>query len=493
MLRIENIPAIIQVFLISLIANCGLLLVTGVFWDDWILINLTDKQILDMFEQHGAMFNLYGYLESTLKYITPYQGRYITVLLSAISSLLVYKILLRCNFIKKEDARMIAILYAVAPFFFAKITYIVLFYTLCNLLFFLAWYLIKIRIIALLFFFISFNTNSFLVFYILPLLYLLLIEENIRKFKPKLIASAILKNLDFISLPIIYFYVKNKYYSPYGIYSGYNENFDLKLIIPTYINTVTDFLIFQGIGIFLLVPILIGILFNNRKKNDNNITNLGKNYLKLSLITLLIGVFPYAILGLVPTWQDWNSRHQLLLPIGFSLLIMGLISIINNDRIKRVIFGIVVINCILINWSFYFELYRDNSKQFQMIEWVKKQNFDSSSRVFNITDLAKGYNAFDRNIRFYEWNAILNINSSGQYNIGFEDLDIVKFNSGFYDSYYTKYYNADNFKRNKNLNFICLTIKKDIPQNLWQKIQFNFLPNFLFKASNCFLDNHEKQ
>jgi hypothetical protein len=52
-----------------------------------------------------------------------------------------------------------------------------------------------------------------------------------------------------------------------------------------------------------------------------------------SLIALFLSVFPYWILGLTPTFFEWSSRHQLLMPFPIALLIVFFISKLNiNSR-----------------------------------------------------------------------------------------------------------------------------------------------------------------
>src|SRR3546814_13538982 len=63
----------------------------------------------------------------------------------------------------------IVLLYLVLPLNFARVAQIDFPYALCYLLFFGAWWLIESKKwVSLLLFFLSFNTNSLLVFYALP-------------------------------------------------------------------------------------------------------------------------------------------------------------------------------------------------------------------------------------------------------------------------------------------------------------------------------------
>jgi hypothetical protein len=115
------------------------------------------------------MLNFFGYLHLGLLAIGPWIYKILTFVLMFSSGMLLNKIIGRHQSIDKNTRFFIVLLFFILPLNVAQVAMIVFPYTLCYFLFFLAWALMdRHRILALIIFFISFNTNSLLVFYAVP-------------------------------------------------------------------------------------------------------------------------------------------------------------------------------------------------------------------------------------------------------------------------------------------------------------------------------------
>ena len=195
-------------FLVYLIAHGGILLIpNAIYWDDWVLYRSESNIILDFFEQWGSMFNLIGYLHIGLLKIGPWVYKVLTFTLMFGSGLLLNNILKRYNNINENNRFLIVLLFLILPFNMARVTMIVFPYTLCYFLFFLAWAMMeRFRFLALVLFFISFNTNSLLVFYAVPFCDMLYRAGYLSSWKNSL--HSVPRNIDYIMLPFIYFYIK---------------------------------------------------------------------------------------------------------------------------------------------------------------------------------------------------------------------------------------------------------------------------------------------
>ena len=125
------------------------------------------------------MFNFFGYLHVAMLAIGPWAYRVLTFFLMYASGLLIYRILELQKWIRNEDRLLIVILFLISPFYAARVALVDFPYTFCLFLFFLGWYLIgKNCLASLACFFLSFNMESLLVFYLLPVLDYFFRENN---------------------------------------------------------------------------------------------------------------------------------------------------------------------------------------------------------------------------------------------------------------------------------------------------------------------------
>src|SRR3546814_7410498 len=76
--------------------------------------------------------------------------------------------------------------------------------------------------------------------------------------------------------------------------------------------------------VFLFVVFLY--LFFSKKIKRSFITGSGK-LITIGLVALFFGCFPYWIIGKAPNPVDWDSRYQLLMPLGLALVGIGIFSI----------------------------------------------------------------------------------------------------------------------------------------------------------------------
>ena len=133
----------------------------------------------------------------------------------------------------------------------------------------------------------------------------------------------------------------------------------------------------------------------------------GSFYLFYSgILSFVIAGFPYWILGHVPTFSEWTSRHQLLFPLGMALIIVStLVSVPNRTRLNFIIIAISL--CGATNVFTYKDFYFDWQKQKELIYYLKRNDLALDADLIVFDDRAKSLNAINRTTRFYEWNGIL--------------------------------------------------------------------------------------
>jgi hypothetical protein len=200
-----------------------LFIANAVYWDDWILFKGDYEIVINMFIMQAAtLFYLEGYAHVLLLKIGPWIYRVLTFLMMFMAGVFLYDILKKYKEINSEIRFFIVLLFLIFPFYTARVALIDLRYTVCYFLFFYAWYLLfKNRFASMILFFMSFNTQSLLVFYILPMIELLIFHKgflsysNFKKF--------FFKNINFLIIPFIFFALKIFAFPSSGLYLDYNK------------------------------------------------------------------------------------------------------------------------------------------------------------------------------------------------------------------------------------------------------------------------------
>ena len=447
----------------------GILLIPhAIFWDDWTLYRNPPNVVLGIFKQLGAMFNSFGYLHVLMLSIGTWNYKILTFLLMFISGLLLNSILERNALLSKENRFFVVLLFLILPFNFARVALIVFPYTLCYFFFFLAWRLIyQHRVIALLLFFLSFNTNSLLVFYFLPMLDLLYLDSHLKN--PRSFLLFAYRRLDFLLLPFLFFFIKTQFFPPSGLYAGYNQNYNLLHIPPAIKEQYEDLkaVAFDfNFYIFLILTPFIALIL--RKKIDAmSQANHISWYLLGALGTLafILGAFPYWILGLIPSFHEWTSRNQLLLPLGSALIIIAVLC-----PHKKLFKTIGITN--------YYSFFIDWNKQKALIELFSNNSVIKNSKLVIITDETNHLNAIKRSYRFYEWNGLLEQAYGNQNHFVITPEDTKKYQEGGFDKYFSSYYKANGHQRNEMISIVFVKIKQDKKHKPGDLLSNKIFPKF---------------
>jgi len=375
------------------ISNVLMLLNPGVFWDDWAIYNMNDEGIMNQFYGNG----LYpiGYMHIFLTKITssPLLYNYLCFLLQFIGIYSLFRILDNYS-IKSKNSTFLylsVLIFAVFPFYDAKITMIVLPYTICLVIFLVAtWLLIKYkndrnivyRIISLVLFFLSFFTNSLLFFYIVPVYFIFFYEDLRCFFKGQysgflkimsVFSKRILTYLDFFLLPFLFWVLRSIYFMPTMQYAkDYNQiTLESLLAIPyrifkfIYISAATivpllkEF--FQNPEILILTCLIILLIFKifptiriNSKSNWNMIV--------WGIIIFGLGIFPYILVNKFPSYSGYNSRHQLLEGFGISIIIIAVIFLLPK-KIEKFLLASVIGFFVAFNININFHYFKGYVKQ----------------------------------------------------------------------------------------------------------------------------------
>ena len=394
----------IYLFIFYSLAHIWILFLSNsLFWDDWSIYGASKEIINLQFLMSGRPF--FGIIHNFLLPIGLPIYRLLTFISFFVTSIFLDKILKRTNILKSDMRFGLCLLYLTTPFYIARVTIVCFQYTLCFFLFFAAWFLMdRLRLISIILFLISFTTNSLLVFYCLPI-----IEDFFINFKSLSIKKYIKNNIIFLLLPFSFYLFQLLKWKPFGIYDGYHSNFAIKNIFNASTLQLLDaikleskFIIFIPFLVLLISYIFYRFIFSDLDTSDRN--NARKLFV-FGFISLISGVFPYWILNYSPSFSDWSSRHQLLMPLGIAIIATSIILNFNVEG-RRILLSLFISIFLIINISNYFSLISDNIKQNQIIK-VLQNKVDIKKPDFIIFEDGTK-NALDRYYRSYEWLGILN-------------------------------------------------------------------------------------
>ncbi len=422
--------------------------VNGIWWDDWVLFYNSEETILNIFTEAGSFPPYIGNLHVLLTSLGPVYYRAITFVcfyFSSLNFLVLIKRYIRCS---EQHALLFTILFTVLPFNLARIAAIDLPYTISLTLFLFAWRIYpKNLILSLPIFFVSYATQSLLLF----MMVVFLIELS-AKAKSKITKRELFELSSLLALPVLFWLVKNIFFKPYGAYEGYNQNISFENILTPAKITIIDFLNFRTSLPLNLILFLFAYLILRRINIKDLLLEERIKYGVFGLFTLAVGVLPYLLVGLPPTFKDWNSRLQLLMPFGASLII-GVI-VIGRTKIHKIALAIVFSISLSFTSMNYLAYSEDWDKQTGIIEGIKKSPVIDECSVILITDKTNIENVFGRYYRFYEWNAIFKVATGRQDRLVISSADVGLFDKGHFDSFYTEELSAANFERSDR-NILC--------------------------------------
>ncbi|MBF0253149.1 MAG: hypothetical protein HQL29_04970 [Candidatus Omnitrophica bacterium] len=343
----------------------------------------------------------------------------------------------------------------------------------------------------------------------------------------KNLVTPFLSHIDYIFLPFIFWIVRNAFWKPFGPTAEYNQvalnNTTLlktfqgmqtnlagvfKIMADICMNNMAAFL---GLSFVVFIVLKKFLCFPETDKKSNFRLAL------LGLLFLFLGVFPYSAVGKVPVNLGWESRLQLLLPLGLAFMSVFTINILTAvakplRAITPIIFSFLLSSMILTNNSIYWAYHADWYKQLSMVENYKNniQIKNYPTQVYIIVDAAplKGV-SLTKHPHFFLWEHVgLFKKAYGEtYKIGvpgivmgpgnllldktnwglmFRSMDDIKFNNqppvivlrkGSYD--------IDLFKNHLRLLYYQIFNKKKFIEDLGKVINISFLSygNFIKSIS----------
>jgi hypothetical protein len=223
---------------------------------------------------------------------------------------------------------------------------------------------------------------------------------------------------------------------PYGDYGGRNQLTVGKFLsgfynLPaafsdSFIAPLQEAFHFLSYNSFMtIIPaLLIGALAYKkysivREEEDVNDLSL----LLFGLFAFLLGVYPYLVTGKMPVLADWNSRYQMLTPLGASFIVFYLVRIIFKDKYSVFVYSLLLVLFVHANFSGYLKYQQDWFKQLSLIENFRESEILKNNTSFLFNDKAVSLNARGRRYHFYECTGLMKYSFGNERRFGTTNWD----------------------------------------------------------------------
>jgi len=405
---LSGFPWVSAIVLYSLSWGWSLLRPNTFYWDDW--EGYFNKPSGDAFRAVTNMGRApwAGIAELLLLKLGVWAVTVATFLVFFCVALFLFEVLTSIKMLTLENRRLLVLAFLLIPVMHARVAVSIFDYSFSYFLFYLGWFLlIKYRsnigfVASCIVLFLSFKTHSFLFFVLLPFLHFAWLHrqglKNLRQ-----VNRVHLQLLLLASLPVLYVIARQLLWPPIDSWQDYQQ--------PTWAGVV------NGLWLVVLALLFLGVIgyrYKMKRTTHHGVVILGAGF----AITAL-ALFPYfagelyvgfagrpAIVTVFEFRADWRSRHQLLMPLGLALGVVGLNELL-KQRFKNKFFGVVLALSVGLNMFWGSQYFLMSHKQEQLVELFKTTAGEST--IASVEDLAMQFNGRGSSFRGYEWSGFMTL------------------------------------------------------------------------------------
>jgi len=405
---LAGFPWVSAIVLYTLSWGWPLLRPNTLYWDDW--EGYFNKPLGDAFKTVTKMGRApwAGFSEYVLLNLGTWAVTFSTFLIFFAISLILFEILQHETALSANHIKIVVLLFLLLPVMQARVAVSIFDYTTSYFLFYLGWFvLVRYRssmsfLLACVILFLSFKTHSFLFFILLPFLHFGWLNRasllNLKK-----LSLVHLQVLGIAILPVLYVISRSLFWPPSEDWQDYQQ--------PTRAGVLAG-----------LWPVLIGIV----GLSIIGVRRIKKKRTPLGLVLLIVGfsitalaLFPYfagelyvgyagrpAYLTVFEFRADWRSRHQLLMPLGLALTVVGLNELL-KWRGKNIVVSTVLVISVALNMFWGSQYFLQSHKQEQLVELFKTTK--DKVEIASVEDQTKRFNGRESSFRSYELNGFMTL------------------------------------------------------------------------------------
>jgi len=405
---LTGFPWVSAIILYTLSWGWSLLRPNTLYWDDWeIFFEKPLNNGIKYLEQTGRP-PWSGLVEYLLLHIGTWAVTVIAFVLFLTSSFFVFGILRHHELIDLRLARYATLLFLIIPVNHARVAVSIFDYSFSYFLFYLGWFLlVRYRsnigfVVSCVVLFLSFKTHSFLFFVLLPFLHFAWLHRaRLTNFRQP--NQVHLQLVLLALLPVFYVIARQLFWPPIESWQDYQQ--------PTSAGVVT------GLWPVLAAFLFLGVIgYRHLKKLE---THSGVVMLIGGFAITALALFPYfagelyvgyagrpAIVTVFEFRADWRSRHQLLMPLGLALSVVGLNELL-RQRFKNLFFGFVLVLSVALNMFWGSQYFLMSHKQEQLVELFKTTKGELT--IASVEDQTLRFNGRESTFRGYEWDGFMTL------------------------------------------------------------------------------------
>jgi len=405
---LAGFPWVSAIVLYTMSWGWSLLRPNTLYWDDWSDVFQRDSFYLRRVFVDTGRPPWEGVIEGLLLQIGPWSVRFAAFFLFFVASLFLFEIFRPNYFLSKPLIRFFILLFLLSPVNHARISLVVFQYVSSYFLFYLRWFLLvrfksaKSFVLACVILFLSFKTHSFLFFVLLPFLHFGWLNRA-SLLDVKKLSLVHFQVLVIALLPVLYVICRSVFWPPSESWQDYQQ--------PTRAGVLT--------GLWPVLIGLVGLSFIGVRILKKFKTPLGLMLLVVGFSITALALFPYfagelyvgyagrpAYLTVFEFRADWRSRHQLLMPLGLALSVVGLNELL-KWRGKNLVVSSVLVISVALNMFWGSQYYLQSHKQEQLVELFKTTK--SEVEIASVEDQTQRFNGRESTFRSYEWNGFMTL------------------------------------------------------------------------------------
>lgn len=368
------------------------------YWDDWAYIFDQPKSYLNEIFSKTGLAPWRALIDQELLGVGYWTIRWLTFVMFFMAGVFLFEILKKIPFILLSQSQGVVLLFLIVPANHARISLTMFGYTTSYLLFFLAWVLLVKYSSWIAFLFASFclmwsfMTHSFLIFSVLPILHFVYLRHE-QLFLKKPNSKTLVQFSVLSGSPIFYYVLRTMYWPPDAEYLWYHT---------IYLRAV-----FVSAMYFLpFIVSVLGVVLWARRGGQITPKVL---MITLGFLAFGVGVFPYISSGNLDSraifffWElGWTSRHQLLMPLGVSVIGVAMAYFISENK-SRLILGLVAAVMVSLNVFWGIGSYVDSVKRDKIVKLVSLELASDESSSFVVVDETQHLNFRADSYRRYEF------------------------------------------------------------------------------------------
>ena len=401
---LEGFPWRLATVLYPLSWGWSLLRPNTLYWDDWAFIYGQPKTYLNKIFVDTGLPPWRALIDQELIAIGYWTIPVLTFLFFFASGIALYLILKRISFLDQAQITLLVLIFLLAPVNHSRIALVMFGYTTSYFLFFVAWAILTRHqrttgfMFAVILFFWSFMTHSFLFFYLLPFVHFIL--KHSKNFKlQKWKDVFVIKFFVLGALPLIYYLLRSSYWPPIEAYEAYHK--------LTFDGTRQGLIFLLGGGIitFMIFQFAVSRGLNRERRN----------FAVISWGIFAWGLFPYfvnqSLLDTISVFAfrtDYGTRHLLLVPLGISLIVVSFVFVIPESARKPLAFvSVILFTCA--NVFFASQYLLDSYKKEQLTVLFKETEVVNSDTDLIFVDSTKLFNGRFSTYRNTELEGLINL------------------------------------------------------------------------------------